>query len=172
MKARIPDAAALALRRKRYFDGVRPLTHVARDAPCQRAVEGEAPWAVERDPSSATQLWPWIRQVLHGVGALAWTVSTAAYICPNSIFSRLVLRPSGITQGNRSRMKTLVVFSHLRWDFVFQRPQHLMTRLAPRYKVYFIEEPVHDPGAARLDVNEIAPNLHVCRPHTSIQEPG
>jgi protoporphyrinogen oxidase/glycosyltransferase involved in cell wall biosynthesis len=69
-------------------------------------------------------------------------------------------------------MKTLVVFSHLRWDFVFQRPQHLMTRLAPRYKVYFIEEPVHDPGAARLDVNEIAPNLHVCRPHTSIQEPG
>ena len=24
----------------------------------------------------------------------------------------------------------LVVFSHLRWDFVWQRPQHLLTRLA------------------------------------------
>ena len=27
-------------------------------------------------------------------------------------------------------MPTIVVFSHLRWDFVFQRPQHLMTRFA------------------------------------------
>jgi hypothetical protein len=27
-------------------------------------------------------------------------------------------------------MPTLIVFCHLRWDFVFQRPQHLMTRLA------------------------------------------
>jgi UDP-galactopyranose mutase len=25
---------------------------------------------------------------------------------------------------------TLVCFSHLRWDFVYQRPQHLMSRFA------------------------------------------
>lgn len=36
----------------------------------------------------------------------------------------------------------LLVFSHLRWNFVFQRPQHLLTRLAGHYNVYFIEEPV------------------------------
>jgi len=35
----------------------------------------------------------------------------------------------------------LVVFSHLRWDFVFQRPQHLITRFAKNRRVFFIEEP-------------------------------
>jgi UDP-galactopyranose mutase len=36
----------------------------------------------------------------------------------------------------------LLVFSHLRWDFVFQRPQHLLTRFAKNRRVYFIEEPL------------------------------
>lgn len=35
----------------------------------------------------------------------------------------------------------LVVFSHLRWDFVYQRPQHLLSRFAKKRRVYFIEEP-------------------------------
>ena len=41
----------------------------------------------------------------------------------------------------------LIVFSHLRWSFVYQRPQHLLSRLTRRYRVLFVEEPVHDPGA-------------------------
>ncbi len=36
----------------------------------------------------------------------------------------------------------LLVFSHLRWDFVFQRPQHLMSRFAKYRRVYYIEEPL------------------------------
>ena len=36
----------------------------------------------------------------------------------------------------------VVVLSHLRWDFVYQRPQHLMTRAAGRHRVLFIEEPL------------------------------
>lgn len=36
----------------------------------------------------------------------------------------------------------LVCFSHLRWDFVWQRPQQLMSRFARDRRVYFIEEPV------------------------------
>jgi UDP-galactopyranose mutase len=36
----------------------------------------------------------------------------------------------------------LICFSHLRWDFVFQRPQHLMTRFAERMAVVFWEEPL------------------------------
>ncbi|RWC26031.1 glycosyltransferase family 1 protein [Mesorhizobium sp.] len=39
----------------------------------------------------------------------------------------------------------LICFSHLRWDFVFQRPQHLMTRAAATYTVVFFEEPVFEP---------------------------
>jgi hypothetical protein len=46
-------------------------------------------------------------------------------------------------------MKTLLVFSHLRWNFVFQRPQHLLTRLAAHYRVLFVEEPMHDSGHSR-----------------------
>ena len=43
---------------------------------------------------------------------------------------------------------TLIVLSHLRWDFVFQRPQHLMTRAAREYHVIFVEEPIWGDGAA------------------------
>lgn len=37
----------------------------------------------------------------------------------------------------------LIVFSHLAWNFVYQRPQHLLSRLAQHYRVIFIEEPGH-----------------------------
>ncbi len=36
----------------------------------------------------------------------------------------------------------LICFSHLRWDFVFQRPQHLMTRFARTRTVVYWEEPL------------------------------
>jgi UDP-galactopyranose mutase len=39
----------------------------------------------------------------------------------------------------------LLCFSHLRWDFVFQRPQHLLTRFARHRNVYFVEEPIFVP---------------------------
>jgi UDP-galactopyranose mutase len=35
----------------------------------------------------------------------------------------------------------LICFSHLRWNFVFQRPQHLMSRFAEARRVIFWEEP-------------------------------
>ncbi len=36
----------------------------------------------------------------------------------------------------------LICFSHLRWDFVTQRPQHLMKRFAAGRRVFFWEEPI------------------------------
>lgn len=36
----------------------------------------------------------------------------------------------------------LICFSHLRWDFVLQRPQHLMGRLAAERDVFVWEEPI------------------------------
>jgi UDP-galactopyranose mutase len=41
----------------------------------------------------------------------------------------------------------LVVLSHLRWDFVYQRPQHLMSRFAGERRVFFVEEPIYVPAA-------------------------
>jgi UDP-galactopyranose mutase len=60
---------------------------------------------------------------------------------------------------------TMVCFSHLRWDFVYQRPQHLLSRFAKDMSVHFIEEPVFDDGQARYVVTEKAPNLNVLVPH-------
>jgi glycosyltransferase involved in cell wall biosynthesis len=69
-------------------------------------------------------------------------------------------------------MPTLIVFCHLRWDFVFQRPQHLMTRLAEHYNILIVEEPIYQEGQAHLQKREVAPNITVCQPHTAIHAPG
>jgi len=45
-----------------------------------------------------------------------------------------------------ARRDAIVCFSHLRWDFVFQRPQHLMTRFAQSRTVIYFEEPLPDDG--------------------------
>lgn len=49
----------------------------------------------------------------------------------------------------------LICLSHLRWNFVFQRPQHLMTRCAREYRVFFVEEPIFQ--------SEITPHMQVER---------
>jgi UDP-galactopyranose mutase len=69
-------------------------------------------------------------------------------------------------------MRTIIVFSHLRWDFVYQRPQHLMTRFAAHYRVIFVEEPVFDAAGSSLEVSTPQPNIKVCRPHTSVTSRG
>src|SRR6188474_1056512 len=58
----------------------------------------------------------------------------------------------------------LVCFSHLRWDFVYQRPQHLLSRCARKRRVFFIEEPVYGNCSMRLDVREADPGVHVVVP--------
>lgn len=59
----------------------------------------------------------------------------------------------------------LVCLSHLRWDFVYQRPQHLMSRFARDRRVFFVEEPLFEDGAARLDVSERPGGIRVAVPH-------
>jgi glycosyltransferase involved in cell wall biosynthesis len=62
--------------------------------------------------------------------------------------------------------KDLLCFSHLRWDFVFQRPQHLMTRFAQIADVYFLEEPIYDcSGKPYLTFEQKLEKLWVCVPH-------
>jgi len=62
--------------------------------------------------------------------------------------------------------KNLVCLSHLRWDFVYQRPQHLLTRFAKQTKVYFYEEPVFDGSEESfLEITSRGANLSVVLPH-------
>jgi len=84
-------------------------------------------------------------------------------------------RPSGaltFTGTEESDMNKIYVFSHLRWDFVFQRPQHLMTRLAQHYHIVFIEEPLYSADKPELKLSRPAPNVTVVQPHTPSKAPG
>lgn len=59
----------------------------------------------------------------------------------------------------------LVCFSHLRWDFVYQRPQHLLTRCARDRRVFFVEEPVFGNGSMRFEILERQAGVRVVVPH-------
>jgi glycosyltransferase involved in cell wall biosynthesis len=59
----------------------------------------------------------------------------------------------------------VLCFSHLRWNFVFQRPNHLMTRCARSQRVFFVEEPCLDEDAARLEMTRIDERLFRVVPH-------
>ena len=59
-----------------------------------------------------------------------------------------------------------ICFSHLRWNFVFQRPQHLMRRIARTNRVFFFEEPLFDEGM-HYDVTKNAEGIFVIVPHFS-----
>src|SRR5919112_5968837 len=52
--------------------------------------------------------------------------------------------PNSLNGGNVGALPDVVCLSHLRWNFVFQRPQHLMVRFARNRRFYFVEEPVFD----------------------------
>lgn len=63
----------------------------------------------------------------------------------------------------------LICFSHLRWNFVFQRPNHLMSQCSKERRVFFVEEPVFA-QRPRLDVREASPNLYVVTPQLKTQK--
>src|SRR3954470_3894572 len=64
----------------------------------------------------------------------------------------------------------LVCFSHLRWDFVYQRPQHLLSRFASERRVFFVEEPFFDSDEPYIEQMERDNGLLVLRPH--LKEPA
>ncbi|HEX8913187.1 MAG TPA: family 1 glycosylhydrolase, partial [Humisphaera sp.] len=80
---------------------------------------------------------------------------------------------AGMAAGSSIEVKEtdrygMVVFSHLRWGFVWQRPQQFLSRFAKKHKILFVEEPFFDipEGAeARLDFHKVMPNVTVICPH-------
>lgn len=59
----------------------------------------------------------------------------------------------------------LVCFSHLRWNFVYQRPQHLLTRFAKHNRVFVVEEPIFHDAPDKLHISEPIKNVFVAVPH-------
>ena len=58
----------------------------------------------------------------------------------------------------------LLCFAHLRWNFVYQRPQHLLSRAAGQCRVWYIEEPIWNDSLS-LEIRKVAENLTVVVPH-------
>ncbi|MBA3324702.1 MAG: glycosyltransferase family 1 protein [Rhodobacteraceae bacterium] len=62
--------------------------------------------------------------------------------------------------------RLLICFSHLRWDFVHQRPQHLLTRAARDHRVVYFEEPLFEAidNTPRLRLRDDASGVTVATP--------
>ncbi|NJC04526.1 UDP-galactopyranose mutase [Sphingomonas kaistensis] len=86
------------------------------------------------------------------------------------MFDKVGVHGSGSSQvpAFPNKQTTLLCFSHLRWDFVFQRPQHLMSRFAKSMPVVVWEEPIPAEAGAgpSLDVRPATdmPNVTVVTP--------
>jgi glycosyltransferase involved in cell wall biosynthesis len=68
-------------------------------------------------------------------------------------------------RAERDLRPDLVCYSHLRWDLVFQRPNHLMSRAARDRRVFYVEEPVWSDAPGRLEVFPARERLFIVRPH-------
>ncbi|RJF75232.1 glycosyltransferase family 1 protein [Deinococcus cavernae] len=79
--------------------------------------------------------------------------------------------PTSLPRASLPRVPALLVLSHLRWDFVFQRPQHLMTRAARERPVYYIEEPLFGDWADHLALRRDPSGVCVCVPHIQAGHP-
>jgi glycosyltransferase involved in cell wall biosynthesis len=65
----------------------------------------------------------------------------------------------------------LAVFSHLRWEFVTQRPQHLMSQLSRGRKILFVEEPISftEDNRGTANILEPIPNVTVIQPRVAAE---
>lgn len=68
-------------------------------------------------------------------------------------------------QDPKSGTLDLVCFSHLRWNFVYQRPQHLISRSARERRVFFIEEPETSDSPAYIKVEKDPSGVMVVKPY-------
>jgi UDP-galactopyranose mutase len=68
--------------------------------------------------------------------------------------------------GEAAPRPLLFAFSHLRWQALRQRPQHMMSRLARWWSVVFVEEPV-PAASAWLASRQVEPGVEVLVPHTT-----
>ena len=74
-----------------------------------------------------------------------------------------------IASANSYALPDLVCFAHLHWDFVWQRPQHLLSRFAQQGRVFYVEEPFfhspEDPIEPHIEVKERQHSLKVLVVH-------
>ena len=68
------------------------------------------------------------------------------------------------SETRQPRSADILCLAHLRWDFVFQRPQHLMTQAAKTRRVYYVELPIFGDHDDYLDIR-FSGGVRVVVPH-------
>jgi glycosyltransferase involved in cell wall biosynthesis len=85
----------------------------------------------------------------------------------------LATEPEAVATTAPAAVKpVLLVLSHVRWGFVYRRPQHLVSRLARHYDILYVEEPVFADAPAKLDGLQVAPGVEVLTPRTALESNG
>jgi UDP-galactopyranose mutase len=76
------------------------------------------------------------------------------------------LSSKNIKEAFTTDTSDIVCLSHLRWNFVYQRPQHLLVRCAQGRRVFFIEERVvTSEPLGRLEVSQNKNGIVIVVPH-------
>jgi glycosyltransferase involved in cell wall biosynthesis len=79
---------------------------------------------------------------------------------PTALHPRVAVPPMAPSPLEATTRRPLIVHCHLRWDFVWQRPQQLFSRFAADHPVLFIEDPLREPiDTPTLRVTEPLPNV-------------
>src|SRR5581483_8986866 len=103
----------------------------------------------------------------HGTATIARKADPApgAAAEPSVGSSRLSQEPAEnieISDEKSTDRYGIVVFSHLRWGFVWQRPQQFLSRFAKKHPVLFVEEPFFDSAEGKepeLKCHRVMPNV-------------
>ena len=92
---------------------------------------------------------------------------------PHATLAEAAARPNALPQtavdpsATPYALPDLVCFAHLHWDFVWQRPQHLLSRFAQYGRVFYVEDAFYHPGQVlpHLEIKERQNGLRVVVAH-------
>lgn len=92
---------------------------------------------------------------------------------PHATLAEAAVRPNALPQtavdpsATPYALPDLVCFAHLHWDFVWQRPQHLLSRFAQHGRVFYVEDAFYHPDQVlpHLEIKERQNGLRVVVAH-------
>lgn len=82
-----------------------------------------------------------------------------------SVKDTITKKISPVVSAPVNKIKNIICFAHLRWDFVFQRPQHLLSRWVADANVYYVEEPKFGSSVNRLRTSKSKEGVNIVVPH-------
>ena len=94
---------------------------------------------------------------------MSWAGTHQIQIGKSNAASAIPLR---LREKRQHRGPVLLCLSHLRWHFVYQRPQHLMSRFPRDHRVMFFEEPMEHAGLKEPQLEwRVEEDVEILVPH-------